>query len=129
MKAMKAIILLMISLCIGYGQAAGVGTVVITPGFPQITATAGVAGPTQIICVGTAGTAVGASTMQMYCTIGGVPVLPPTTFSVPSTGGAALVWGVNAGTNAITWILTKGNAVKDSWSVTSNGNPAAAGTF
>lgn len=119
----------MILLHLAFMFQVGIGTVTVTPGFPQITATAGTAGPTQIICVGTAGTALGASTMQMYCTIGGTSVLPPTTFSVPSIGSAALVWGIVAGANSITWILTKGNIVKDSWSVTANGNTPAAGTF
>lgn len=89
----------------------------------NITVTAGAStDSTQIVCTGTAGVVSGASTMTMTCTVGGkTVVLPLTTFTVPASPGVGVVFGVQAGANSITWILTKGNPAPDQWQVSANG--------
>lgn len=116
MKTTLAVLFTALSL---YAQT---GTVNVTSLGASISATAGAStDPTQIICTGLAGGSAGASTMQMACTVGGKTVLPQTVFAVPATGGIGLVFGVQAGSNSITWLLTKGNPTPDSWSVSANG--------
>jgi hypothetical protein len=105
-----------------FSLLAQTGTVTITSLGASISATAGASNdPTQIVCTGLAGGSAGASTMQMSCTVGGKSVLPQTTFTVPTTGGIGLVFGIQAGANSVTWLLTKGNPTPDSWSVSANG--------
>lgn len=105
------------------------GTVNVTSLGATISATAGATGDVnQIICTGLAGGSAGVSSMQISCTVGGKTVLPQTTVTVPATGGIGFVFGVQAGTNSVTWLLTKGNPTPDSWSVTANGT-TKSGSF
>lgn len=98
------------------------GTVSVTSLGATISATAGATGDAnQIICTGLAGGAAGVSSMQISCTVGGKIVFPQTTVTVPSVGGVGFCACVQAGVNSVTWLLTKGNPVPDSWSVTANG--------
>lgn len=88
-----------------------------TPGTVDVSASITAASGT-LKCVGTATVGAASSLMAMKCS-DGADVLLDTTFKVASVGSA--VYSVQRGTNTITWILTKGNAIPDQWQVSANG--------
>lgn len=77
-----------------------------------ITATVG-----TLTCTGTPGTdTTGISTMHMVCKAG-TTTLHTSDSSVPSVPGTGIVISVSSGTDAVTWLLTKGNPTPDQWQV------------
>ena len=70
-----------------------------------------------LTCTGTPGTdQAGLVTMHMVCKAG-TTTLHTSDSTVPSTPGTGIVISISSGTNAVTWLLTKGNPTPDQWQV------------